>query len=143
MRKWEEEQAGAQEEQTVQTVIRSTPFTEEELQKCWLAYTGETDDVKVLLKDALKAGAPVLKENHCFEIKVYNPGQKEELESNAGHILAYLHEHLKNTAIRMHIRIADAGDRKTAVTASEKYEHLMSINPLLGELREVFNLSVD
>ena len=58
-------------------------------------------------------------------------------------LLPFLRLRLKNGRIQMRIRISETNEKKLAYTSTEKYEHLLSINPLLGRLKEEFNLIPD
>lgn len=121
---------------------QATPFTEEMLVDCWNAYA-ETIDTQIHLKNAMLGGTPKLQDNYHFEVPVYHQKQQDELINGAINILSYLRQHLKNNHIQMRVRITESTEKRKAITASEKYEHLVSVNPLLEKLREEFNLSVD
>ncbi len=130
----------AQTESVTQEVI--TPFDNEALIKEWDRYS-ETIDKKVYLKNTMINCKPTLQENYYFEVAVHNPGQQEELVNNAIYILPYLRKQLKNTRIQMRVRIVEGNEKHLAYTASEKLEFLMQINPVLGRLKEEFNLKPD
>lgn len=117
-------------------------FTEAALVESWRAYT-EILEEKIYLKNIMVNNKPVLQEDFLFEITVHNPGQKDELLSNAAEILTFLREKLNNTRIQMRIRIDETNEKKRAVTAVEKYEHLREINPLIEAFRKEFNLKLD
>ncbi len=120
----------------------TTPFTQDDLVTQWNAFA-ETIDTKVYLKNTMINSKPVLLENFLFEIAVHNQGQQEELSNSAVSILSYLRHHLKNTHIQMRIRISESNEKKLAYTTTEKYQHLLEINPLLGKLKDEFNLAID
>lgn len=127
---------------TERVVQQVTPFDQNDLLKYWDAF-GTMIDKKVYLKNTMYNCKPVLQDNFFFEVAVHNPGQREELINNSIEILSYLRSQLKNTAIQMQIRISETNEKKLAYTATEKYEHLLNINPALGKLKDEFNLTLD
>ena len=133
----------AQKEQTDVPDI-TTPFTEEELVSCWVAYaTSEKISRKVYLKNTMINCKPVLKENFVFEVDVHNPGQKAELTAVSADLLQYLHEQLKNTHIEMQVRVQENGTKVLVYTPAEKYNYLLGLNPALAKLVEEFNLRLE
>lgn len=135
-------QMGQQENRTVQEMVNH--FTEEDLVRCWDAYvTSGVIDKKVYLKNTMINCKPVLQENYFFEVGVHNPGQQDELSNNCVELLNYLRTQLRNTRIQMRIRIIETNEKHLAYTATEKFEHLLTVNPVLGKLKEEFNLTLD
>ena len=118
------------------------PFTQEDLSRCWDAYAASIDK-KVYLKNTMINCKPVLQDNYFFEVGVHNPGQQDELSNGCIDLLSYLRTQLKNTRIQMRVRIIESNEKHLAYTSTEKYEHLLNINPVLGRLKEEFNLSLD
>ncbi len=129
-----------QNTQAVQEVV--TPFGEDELVRVWDAYAASIDK-KVYLKNTMINCKPVLQENYFIEEGVHNPGQKDELSNGCVDLLNYLRVQLKNTRIQMRVRIIEANEKHLAYTSTEKFEHLLSVNPVLGKLKDEFNLTLD
>ena len=131
-----------QDSRTVQEMVNS--FSEEDLVRCWDAYAASgVIDKKVYLKNTMINCKPVLQENYFFEVGVHNPGQQDELSNGCVDLLNYLRVQLKNTRIQMRIRIIETNEKHLAYTSSEKFEHLLSVNPVLGKLKDEFNLTLD
>lgn len=86
---------------------------------------------------------PKLQENFYFEVVVHNPAMQEELFNNAIDILGALRNRLKNSHIQMRVRISEGNEKHLAYTSTEKYEHLVEINPLLDKLAKEFDLRAD
>lgn len=129
-----------QNTQAVQEVV--TPFGEDELVRVWDAYAASIDK-KVYLKNTMINCKPVLQENYFFEVGVHNPGQQDELSNGCVDLLNYLRVQLKNTRIQMRVRIIEANEKHLAYTSTEKFEHLLSVNPVLRKLKDEFNLTLD
>lgn len=144
MREMGLEKPKAEQEQTKAAAAEqvTTPFSEDELVKYWNLYAGKIEK-KVHLKNTMINCKPVLQPDYSFEVAVHNPGQQEELFNAAVDILPYLRSELKNSHIQMRVRIIVANEKHLAYTASEKYEHLLQINPALAHLREEFDLRID
>ena len=121
---------------------QSSPFSEEDLIRCWDAYA-ETLEAKAHLKNTMINCKPVLLDNFKFEVRVHNPAQKEELLSNCLDLLKLLRVQLKNDLIQISIRIDETIEKKTAYTSAEKFEFLNNINPLLSKMIEDFDLAVE
>ncbi len=135
-----EVQATTQTATVTQDVV--SPFSQDDLLRCWEAYASSIDK-KVYLKNTMINCKPTLQENFMFEVGVHNPGQQDELTNGCIDILGYLRTQLKNTRIQMRVRIIESNEKHLAYTSTEKYEHLLEINPVLGKLKEEFNLSLD
>jgi DNA polymerase-3 subunit gamma/tau len=139
----EEEQEA--DKQTSASAVKEellTPFHAADLIKLWDEYA-QAMEGNAYLKGIMVNCKPVLQENYYFEVPVHNPGQQDELLNDSVKLLPYLRKHLKNSRIQMRIRISETNEKKLAYTSSEKYEHLISMNPLLGRLKEEFNLIPD
>ena len=131
----------AQTGQTQKTDLQAS-FTEEELIESWNAYANSVGK-KIFLKNIMLNNLPKLQENFYFEVVVHNPAMQEELFNNAIDILGALRNRLKNSHIQMRVRISEGNEKHLAYTSTEKYEHLVEINPLLDKLAKEFDLRAD
>lgn len=120
----------------------SAHFDQPELIRYWDEYAQKIEK-NAYLKGAMVNCKPVLQENFNFEVAVHNPGQQEELLNDSINLLPFLRTNLKNSHIQMRIRISETNEKKLAYTSTEKYEHLMDINPVLDKLKNEFNLTLD
>lgn len=137
----QEEEAGQKEApEAIEETF--TPFTSEDLIRYWGEYAQEIEE-NAYLKGIIVNSKPALLDNDEFEISVYNPGQSEELLNNSAGIIHFLRTHLKNSRIQMKIRLNETNEKKLAYTSTEKYEHLLEINPALAKLKDEFNLTAD
>ena len=121
---------------------RSTPFKTENLIQYWDKYA-EAIEEKVHLKNTMINCKPVLSDKFNFEVKVYNPVQKEELISNSLDLLKFLRTQLKNDMVQMTVRIDENIEKKKVYTSTEKFKFLNHINPLLSKLIDEFDLTID
>ena len=137
--------SSVQEEEVAVTVATATSqsgFTQASLVRCWDAYIDFAGE-KVHLKNTMINSKPILLDNFVFEIVLHNPGQAEELLKNSYEILNFLRYNLKNDSIEMRTRISEANEKKLAFTTYEKYDLLLSINPTIAKLKEMFDLRID
>ena len=133
---------GQQENRTVQEMVNQ--FTEEDLVRCWDAYAASgIIDKKVYLKNTMINCKPVLQENYFFEVGVHNPGQQDELSNGCVDLLNYLRAQLKKYTYPDACPDYRNERKHLAYTATEKFEHLLTVNPVLGKLKDEFNLTLD
>ncbi|GAB6393763.1 MAG: DNA polymerase III subunit gamma/tau [Bacteroidales bacterium] len=121
---------------------QSTPFDNADLVRAWDKYA-ESVEGNAYVKSAMANCKPALQDNYFFEVAVHNQGQRDELLAESVKLLPYLRLQLHNSRIQMRIRISETTEGKRAYTASEKYEYLININPLLGKLKEEFDLTAE
>jgi DNA polymerase-3 subunit gamma/tau len=139
---------GKEEKETANTTAVSdvkeqlTPFSNTDLIELWDEYAQDIEKNEYL-KNTMINCKPVLQENDFFEVSVHNPGQEDELLNESVKLLPYLRKHLKNSRVRMQIRISEVNEKKLACTAAEKFEYLLSVNPLMVKLKNEFNLQVE
>ncbi len=121
---------------------QAQPFTQEELVAQWNTYANGLQK-RVYLQNTMLNCVPTLTDNFYFEVAVHNPAQQDELAHAAIDILSYLRTQLHNGKIQMKVRIQESNEKHLAYTATEKYEHLMNINPNLQKLKDAFDLRLD
>lgn len=118
-------------------------FTQDELLNFWNEYIPLIDEKKAFLRNIMISCKPELKENYLFDVGVQNPEQQDDLSSSCIDILQYLRTHLKNNHIQMSTHLVETEEGHLPFTASEKYNYLLQINPMLEKLKDEFNLSFD
>lgn len=138
----EKPQAQAPTTGGVAQAVIYTPFSQDELTRCWEAFT-RTIEEKVYLKNTMINCPPVLQENYTFEVAVHNPGQQDELQNNSVDILNFLRYNLRNSKILMRIRICETNEKHLAYTSTEKFNLLVEVNPTITKLKDEFDLRID
>jgi DNA polymerase-3 subunit gamma/tau len=58
-------------------------------------------------------------------------------------LLRFLANNLKNTRIKIDVRIVEKNDTVSVYTTAEKYNYLNNKNPNLEKLKNVFNLTIE
>ena len=121
----------------------SSPFSQDDLVKYWMEYADRLTIEKIHLKNTLNNCKPRLKENFIFEVSVFNPSQKDEIQDCNALITGYLCQKLNNNRLQMEIRIVEKDEIEMIYTSSEKYDYLKKKNPNIEKLKELFNLTID
>ena len=118
-------------------------FSQGELVRYWIEYANSLTIEKIHLKNTLNSCLPVLKENFSFEVAVYNPSQKDEVEASKTQLIGHLSSKLNNNQIKMDIVMVEKEEIEMIYTASEKYDYLTKKNSNIEKLMELFNLSIE
>lgn len=85
---------------------------------------------------------PNLIANTVFEVIVNNPVQEQRLLEYQMDILSRLRAQLRNTHLRMEIRISENNEKKLAFTPAEKFNLMMEENESLRRLKDEFGLEL-
>ena len=116
-------------------------FTPLQLINEWKAYA-ESLIEEHHLKNTMLNCLPNLLENTVFEVIVNNPVQEQRLQDSAMDILSKLRVQLRNTHLRMEIRISENNEKKLAFTPAEKFNLMMEENESLQRLKDEFGLEL-
>lgn len=129
-------------ENTEKIPIQTESFTPIELINSWKSYA-EAIEEDHHLKNTMKNCLPNLLSKEEFEVVVNNPVQEQKLRECATSILLVLRENLKNTNIKMSIRISVDNEKKLAFTTTEKFQIMAEENEVLLKLRDEFGLELN
>ena len=79
--------------------------------------------------------------NNIIQIEVASEISKEEIIANREEILSFVREKLSNYSIDLEIEVKVSEFKQRYILKPEdKYEKMLAENPLLGELKKVFDL---
>lgn len=131
-------------EETEEVKVENLPhqaesFTPIQLIKEWKAYA-ETLVEEHHLKNTMINCLPSLLNSNTFEVVVNNPMQEQRLLDNDMTILTVLRTNLKNTQIKMQVRITVDNEKKLAFTVTEKFNLMVEQNDNVLRLKEEFGL---
>ena len=121
--------------------VLNQPFTAEALVLSWNRFT-EIMNNDLHLKNAMKSCLPVLKQDYQFEVVVQNPVLEKKLQEITRKIETYLQHNLKNSRIKMSIRLAENGENVRPFTAKDRLEAMIKKNPNLDLLYRTFGLDL-
>lgn len=121
--------------------VLNDKFTPLQLINEWKAYA-EALVEEHHLKNTMLNCLPDLIENTVFEVIVNNPVQEQRLLEHRIEILSKLRVQLRNTHLRMEIRISENNEKKLAFTPSEKFNLMIEENESLRKLKDEFGLEL-
>ncbi|MFR0679249.1 DNA polymerase III subunit gamma/tau [Dysgonomonas mossii] len=116
-------------------------FTPLQLINEWKAYA-ESLTEELHLRNTMLNCLPNLIANTVFEVIVNNPVQEQRLLEYQMDILSRLRAQLRNTHLRMEIRISENNEKKLAFTPAEKFNLMMEENESLRRLKDEFGLEL-
>ncbi len=116
-------------------------FTPLQLINEWKAYAEDITE-EHHLKNTMLNCLPNLIANTVFEVVVNNPVQEQRLMNSGMDILSRLRANLKNTHLKMEIRISEDNEKKLAFTPAEKFNLMMAENESLRKLKDEFGLEL-
>jgi DNA polymerase-3 subunit gamma/tau len=124
--------------------LAKNEFTIEELMSVWEEYAIRAKEQKKSnLYGTLTDQKPVIKENYLIELPVTSKSQSSELEAERVELTAFLRQKLNNYYIKLTTVINQNESEKILYSPSEKYTRLLEKNPVLGKLRQRFDLDLD
>ena len=94
------------------------------------------------LKNTMLNCLPDLQNRDSFEVVVNNPVQEQRLLDSGYTILDVLRNKLKNTQIKMTVRVTVDNEKKLGFTALEKYNLMLEQNDSLKRLKDEFGLEL-
>ncbi|MEO7922674.1 MAG: DNA polymerase III subunit gamma/tau [Chitinophagaceae bacterium] len=120
---------------------------QEELEKAWSAYTLQLKEAKNPAAQPFELAFLRIKDGNCFEAVVSNTIEKQFLEQERNKLFTYLQEKLKNRLLQFNVIIEEkSGDRpaiEITLTSKEQYQKMTGQYPLVRELKERLNLTLD
>lgn len=122
-------------------IVLDNPFSQEELQKAWAAYSETQTDS--YFKSTVMYTIPELKSDFAIEIGVINREQENKYKEKGGELKQFLSKLLNNNQISLHIVMKESKESDAIFTNREKYEYLRKKNPDLDLLVKEFNLRLD
>lgn len=117
-------------------------FTEADFWVHWKKYIEILDKQgEKMLSSILNAAQPKLV-NTTVRLTFPNAMMLEEVRKNQSGILNYLRKNLHNHLIAFDYILNEAAEKTFIYTPQEKYQKLHEINPLIAELRKIFELDI-
>ena len=115
-------------------------FSEQDLQRCWLAFAQSLPKEEAANAGRMKTITPHLLDNATFEIVVDNEIVKKYMEDITPKIQNYLCVQLHNSKVAMTVRVSNPQEVVKAYNRVEQYQMMNQKNPQLQHLREAFGL---
>jgi len=120
------------------------PFQERDFLIYWKTFAEQAKvENKINLYILMTANAPTLKENYQISVIIENQLQQQLLIESKIDLLNYLRQKLKNFKIDLIPVLQKTDVIRKPVTDTEKYQAMLSKNPLLDQFRKEFNLGFE
>lgn len=128
--------------QKQEPVILNDEFSDTALEEAWRSF-GVTinDDIKKI--NFQNTNLPKRIAKNEFEISVNNVMQETELKKIQTDVIQYMINYLKNSSIRMSIKIIEESEMQKTVSPEDRYKQMMEQNPVLEKLRKNLSLEID
>lgn len=117
-------------------------FTDNDLLEAWKNF-GSTINDKIKKIGFLNTNLPNRISKTEFEILVNNVMQENELKKIQTDIVQFLANQLKNSSIKMIIKVAEENETQRAISPEERYKIMIEQNPALEKLRKDLHLEID
>src|SRR5690606_6097311 len=119
-------------------------FDETSFLEYWNIFANQIkEENKISLYTLMVANAPVLKENYQVEVIVENPIQQQLLIESKIDMLNFLRQKLNNFKVDLIPILQKVDIVRKPVTDTEKYQAMVTKNPLLDKFRTEFNLGFE
>lgn len=116
-------------------------FEFETAESLWKTYTEKLKkEGKQNIASILAMHTIGLKKPNTITFIVANEMNKVEVTREMEYLLPFLRERLNNYYVKIELEISETTREDALYSASEKYHHLVKINPVLNELKEKFDL---
>lgn len=123
--------------------LPNDPFSVEDLSKFWNAYVGDLEHQgRYNLAAILKIDAPKLQKDFSIALEFPNSTNKIEVERQQTELLQFLRKSLNNYSISLDISVNETLEKQYAYTPQERYEKLKEKNPVIEELKQIFDLDL-
>lgn len=128
--------------QKQEPVVLNDEFSDTALEEAWRSF-GVTinDDIKKI--NFQNTNLPKRIAKNEFEISVNNVMQETELKKIQTDVIQYMINYLKNSSIRMSIKIIEESEMQKTVSPEDRYKQMMEQNPVLEKLRKNLSLEID
>ncbi|HCO66974.1 MAG TPA: hypothetical protein DIT04_04335 [Dysgonomonas sp.] len=121
--------------------ILTESFTPLQLLNEWKAYAQSLLE-EHHLKNTMLNCLPDLRDRDTFEVVVNNPVQEQRLLDNYENILSILRIKLRNSNIKMKVRVSIENEKKLGFTSLEKFNLMTEQNDTLKRLKDEFGLEL-
>lgn len=117
-------------------------FTDDDLQIAWISFT-ETIPEHIRIVSFMQSNFPQRINDSVFEISVSNIMQENEIKRIQPEIVRYLAEKLRNSSVKLTIKVTEESETQRALSPEERYKIMASQNPALDILRKNLQLEID
>jgi len=123
-------------------VVLNEAFTHDDLICAWQQFAGTIPEQGRMVS-FFRSTIPQMTSATTFEVTVSNILQEKELKRLQSDIMSFIHAQLKNTSVKMAVKVMEASAMQRATTPEERYRLLAEQNPALDILKNGLQLEID
>ena len=120
--------------------LADSPYTPQQLQQAWREFAEQRKKFQAEYQLLSQAYEVV---DSKIIIPLHNPVQEMMLTNLRTDLTNYLRDKLKNQSINIVGELKESEEKKVYYTPREKFDYLVSKNPMLRELKERLGLDTD
>ena len=121
----------------------ATPFTQNDLTRCWDEFADKLKIESPFLFSTLKSSQPVLNPDWDIEFTLGNKVLEDELNLRKPEMLEFLRMRLNNYKIQIHTTITENLKNSKPNTDKEKFDLMAEKNPALLTLKDELDLEIE
>ncbi len=111
------------------------------LESIWKEYTEKLKkEGKKNIASILGVNSIILKDYYKISYTVPSEMNKVEIISEMENLLPFIRKKLNNYSIKIEVLVSKTTKKELVYSATEKYQYLKKINPLIEDLRKMFDL---
>ncbi len=119
-------------------------FTSDDLDAAWTKYANDLKQKgKSNLGIALLSKRPVLTDNQIIQFPITNKALEEAINEDKMNFLGFLRKELQNYSIQLNLELTLTEDKTNLYTATDRYNRLVEINPMIKKFRQTFDLDIE
>ena len=126
----------------IEQPIMDTPFDLEALTIAWREFIQALPHDEIAMQNRMDNLEPTLIDDNTFEVIADNPTFEQELKQYKTRVENFLHQRLKNSHIRMAVRLREASDKKKIFSRAEIFADMLSKSEPLMKMKEQFGLEL-
>ncbi|MBQ7510450.1 MAG: DNA polymerase III subunit gamma/tau [Prevotella sp.] len=115
-------------------------FTQDDLEMQWMSMCNRMPQRLSGIAARMKNMIPTIVQMPAVEVVVPNEIVRDEMEHIKGSIISTLKLYLRNNAITLSLRVAEASEREKILTRREEFELMCHQNPAMEKLLQTFDL---
>jgi len=122
--------------------LLNQPFSKEQFYTAWNNFSGKITN-NVIMVNFIQNNEPVLNEDNSFEVVVTNVMLEKDIKSLEKELLFFLRNELKNSTIKMIIKLNENIEKIRSLSHEEQYNEMIKRNPALEILKQNLSLEID
>lgn len=123
------------------------PLQLEELQKAWTDYVVKLKEAKNPAAQPFELAVLRIRDENSFEAITANSIEKQFIEQDRNKLFVYLRERLQNRLLQFSVTVEEKAENRPVIevplSSSEQYNKMVELYPLVKELKDRLNLTLD